>query len=483
MDKSELIQRIETERRELEEVAAEFSPEQAEAPVLAGGWSLKSTLAHIEFWERRVSQVYEALRAGLTPEPIYGGLDMDTVNLRVYDESRRRELEEVRHAELEAYQAVRALIEQAAPEELFDNHHFEWTGGNPFSHWIEGNTSEHYQEHTAALRSAILSGALDDTIPTVNGEPALQTPVVEPTDAVEHGHGEPALETPGQPSGAVQRVKGAQVLRPARAFLEAHGRDIDRARFAFHFEGAPLAELLQVLESYQNPDGGFFGLEVDIKAPVSNPFATELALVILRWAGAPADTPILQRTLAYLEETQGEDGTWRFEPEVYDYGLAPWFEGWSWPNLNPSCTLAGLLRQMGLGSARLHERVQMLFDRLSNPRELVDGEFYTTRPYAYFFQAEWSYPLADLYRWGVAWWLVRQHYTNPELDATHFVEYAPMPASAIASRLPAAVLSDQLDRLLEDQQPDGGWPTPYSLDWRPWITVNNLLSLRAYRRI
>ncbi len=54
----------------------------------------------------------------------------------------------------------------------------------------------------------------------------------------------------------------------AKRFFESHGRDIDRARFAYHFGEMPQAEMLEVLARYQNPDGGFgHGLEVDIKAP------------------------------------------------------------------------------------------------------------------------------------------------------------------------------------------------------------------------
>jgi hypothetical protein len=381
--------------------------------------------------------VFHALCTGQVPEPIFGGLALDEINQRVYEQGRQRALSDVLQSEQHAYRGVLAAVEQAVPEDLFDGTRFAWTGGKPFVDWIEGNTYGHYAEHIAPMRE-------------------MQQ----------------------------LRAKAQGVLAPARAFLLAHGRDIDRARYNFHFEHSiSQEELLSVLAGYQNPDGGFTRLEVDIEAPVSNPFATELALVIMRWAGTPPDHPLLAKTVAYLEETQFEDGSWRFVPEVYQHGLAPWFQNWNWPNLNPTCTLAGLLRQLGAGSEQLHERVQILFDRLANPRDLTGTDFYGARPYAFFFQAEWNCPLADLYRWGVVWWLVHQHYANTELDATHFLEYAPMPDSAVARRLPALALSDQLDRLQADQQADGGWPTPYNPAWRGWITVNNLLTLRAYRRI
>jgi hypothetical protein len=67
----------------------------------------------------------------------------------------------------------------------------------------------------------------------------------------------------------------------AQQFFEHAGRDIDRACFACHFGQGTQEELLGILARYQNSDGGFgHGLEPDIGAPDSNPFATELALLI-----------------------------------------------------------------------------------------------------------------------------------------------------------------------------------------------------------
>jgi hypothetical protein len=229
-------------------------------------------------------------------------------------------------------------------------------------------------------------------------------------------------------------------------------------------------------------DGGFRELEVDIAAPVANPFAAELALRVMTWIDPPRDHPVVQRAVAHLEETQDEDGCWTFTPEVYRAELAPWFKGWEWPNINPSGQIAGSLKQLGLGSDRLHARVDALFDRLSKPEELITGAFYSAMPYAMLYQTEWETPRASLYRWGVVWWLVGQHLNKSSMDATHFMELAPRPHLAIARRLPEAVLNAKLNQLLGEQAADGGWPTPYDPRWRPWITVSNALTLRAFGR-
>jgi hypothetical protein len=273
-----------------------------------------------------------------------------------------------------------------------------------------------------------------------------------------------------------------QIVR-AGEFIDANGRDFEKALFGSVFRGKGSVFALDALAIYQNPYGGFFGLEADIKAPQSNPFATELALNAMRWLSVPRDHPLLLRTLGYLETTQLDDGTWRFTPEIYQAELAPWFQGWQWPNLNPSCTISGLLKQIGVGSERLHNRVSALFQRLAKPEDLLGSEYYNVRPYAYYFLTGETFPQSEFYRWGVSWWMARAHLTNPDLDATHWLDFAPQPRSSIAQRIPPAMLAEKLTQLAAEQSADGGWPTPYDPAWRGWNTVLNLFILRAYGKL
>lgn len=274
------------------------------------------------------------------------------------------------------------------------------------------------------------------------------------------------------------------VLARSRQFLAVNGRDIDRARFAYHFDGGPLEELVAVLERYQNPDGGFgHGLEVDIAAPHSNPFATSLALQVCLQAAVGRDTSLLQRTVGYLEDTQTEDGDWRFTPEIFEHDLAPWFQAWEFPALNPACVIAGALIELDLGSDRLHAGVKRLFDRLARVEDLLGDEFYALQPYAFYFMADWKHPQRELYRWGVVWWLVRQHLEGKLADAGHFFEYVRNPRTFAGRAIPRGILDAELDRLASEQAEDGGWPTPYDARWRGPATVNSLLVLRAFDRI
>jgi hypothetical protein len=275
-----------------------------------------------------------------------------------------------------------------------------------------------------------------------------------------------------------------EAIAKARSFFQSNGRDIDQARFKHHFGELPLEDLLAVLARYQNADGGFGrGLEPDISAPDSNPFAVDLALQICIQAGVPGDHELLRRTVAYLEKTQSEDGEWRFTGEVTAHEMAPWFQGWDWPNLNPACPIAGHLQELGLGSERLHRRVAQLFERLANPLDLVSDEFYKIGQYAYYFFPQEKSPQRDFYLSGVLWWLIRQHSTGKIEDNGHFFEYIRTPQTFAGQNLPAEILDERLTALAGEQAGDGGWPTPYDPHWRGWVTVQNLLVLRAFGRV
>ncbi|MCG8346734.1 MAG: hypothetical protein MI924_03000 [Chloroflexales bacterium] len=274
------------------------------------------------------------------------------------------------------------------------------------------------------------------------------------------------------------------VVAQAGQFLQQHGRDIDQACFKYHFGELTQDDLMEVLGRYQNPDGGFGqGLEPDIKAPLSNPFATELALLICLQANVPPEHFVLVQAKAYLEQTQEEDGVWRFAPEIYEYELAPWFQGWQWPNLNPSCSIAGLLKALGLGSERLHSRVENLFAQLAQVEDLAGDDFYAVRPYAYYFLPEWTHSRRDLYLSGVLWWLIRQHVNGKLPDSDHFFAYVRHPLTYIGRLLPARLIAERLSMLETEQSNDGGWPSPYNDGWRGWVTVQSLLTLKAFDRL
>ena len=82
-----------------------------------------------------------------------------------------------------------------------------------------------------------------------------------------------------------------------------------------------------------------------------------------------------------------------------------------------------------------------------------------------------------------------------ELDPAQAAEFSPLTYATTPDSLARRLFADEvieahLDGLARRQQPDGGWPISWpppsqlaELEWRGAVTVNALLTLRAYGRL
>ncbi len=116
----------------------------------------------------------------------------------------------------------------------------------------------------------------------------------------------------------------------AVCFLKSEAQDIDKAVFEYFFENKPLAEVTDILQSYQNEDGGFGWLDYDFECPVSCLKTTESACrYIFALKDIPAAHPMIRKLIPYIignyNDTTGE---WNnlIVPEVNDYPHAPWWK-------------------------------------------------------------------------------------------------------------------------------------------------------------
>ncbi len=152
MDKQELLAEMQAGREKLEGVLAGLSEQEMLEPALFETWSIKDGLGHLEYWERRVAEIYLALRDG-RQVPFSGYNTVDELNNSVYAANRDRPLAEVRRDEANAYQSLYTMVENAPEADMSDPGRFAWTNGQPFSEWIEGNSYGHYEEHWPDLQA------------------------------------------------------------------------------------------------------------------------------------------------------------------------------------------------------------------------------------------------------------------------------------------------------------------------------------------
>jgi hypothetical protein len=116
-------------------------------------------------------------------------------------------------------------------------------------------------------------------------------------------------------------------LPAARTFLAAHGRLLDRSRFAMLADGASPEPVLRALAAYANDDGGFGrALEPDIRDPASQPIAVLAAFDVLHETGA-GEHALARAALDWLGTVAADDGGIPFLlPSAADWPHAPFLE-------------------------------------------------------------------------------------------------------------------------------------------------------------
>lgn len=268
----------------------------------------------------------------------------------------------------------------------------------------------------------------------------------------------------------------------ARAFCEQQHYPLGVTMIDHTWFGGPAEDVIDALRAYQNDDGGFGnGLEVDIAAPDSNPFAARLAMHVLL-ALEPRPTNAVETGLAgWLESSQAEDGDWHFSDATRAGALAPWFAGWTFPSLNPACCIAGLADRLGIATPTMLSRVANLFTARASETDLATGAFYDVLPYAEYIGSS-SMPGRDRWVARVARAVTDTDARNGYSDPAHYFEHALGGGMVVLDHLSPERNVANASRMLDEQLEDGGWPSPYSDAWRPWQTAFTCVVLAALAR-
>ncbi len=279
-------------------------------------------------------------------------------------------------------------------------------------------------------------------------------------------------------------------LDAARQYVYADARNLDRRRLECLLGESSSDEVLEVLRTYQNRDGGFgHALEPDMRAPGSEPSATLMALETLLGVGV-TDHAVIDLAADWIATAASADGT---VPQMSATGAGYPHA----PFINPggptflTFALAGALWQTTARPAWLARATRWCW------QELERGD----RPHTYtvvfalrFLDAvpeqdragaaiDQLRPLLDEYGcMGVPGGIQGEHVTPLDLS--------PHPNSRSRRLFTTAQIEAQLDRLENQQLDDGGWDFDFLhwsrgqvLDWRGSVTVSNLRRLHDHGRI
>lgn len=279
----------------------------------------------------------------------------------------------------------------------------------------------------------------------------------------------------------------------AERFMTAEARVLERRLYETCFHGASPDGVVGALRAYRNADGGFgYGLEPDKRSPDSLPLDTELALRTLADAGA-ADPDLLGPACDFLASVSDERGAVSLAaPVIESYPRAEHMTDWTYvPGVNPTAGLTGLLHQLGyehpwrdkateycwteVEAGTLPDDVHALSEVLGFLEHVPDRE-----------RAERHVPaMMELLRKTPMFLLDPK---APGYGMTP-LQIAPTADSPWRPYFTDEQIEGHLDKLVTDQQEDGGWPITWDppsaaarLEWRGIVTLGALRTLRSYGR-
>ena len=285
------------------------------------------------------------------------------------------------------------------------------------------------------------------------------------------------------------------VLAAARGFLDREGRLVERRLAAVLFDGADPGGVVDAVRAYRNADGGFgYGLEPDKRCPASLPIDVECALDILWMAGAGADPDGLVRGACdWLGSVAAPDGAVPLSfPVMEGYPRAEHWSEWTYtPGLNPTAGLAGRLHRTGMNHPWLDRATEWTWARLASG---FDEDAHALAEVLLFLAHVPDRGRAEATGAHVGAWLAGAEWYRPDpADPSYGVtplHLAPAPDSPWRRLFDDKDVEGHLDRLIRDQQPDGGWAIAWeppgvasTLEWRGIETLRALRTLRAYGRI
>jgi hypothetical protein len=278
----------------------------------------------------------------------------------------------------------------------------------------------------------------------------------------------------------------------AAQFIAASARVLDRRRFERLFGGGGPGPVRDAVAAYRNPDGGFgHGLEPDGRCPASQPAAIELGLRILDEADA-WDEALVTGACDWLQANAPAGGGSVFvEPTIEGWPHAPWWvpEPGRPASLVSTGQIAGTLHARGAAHPWLDRATGLLWSRIASLTEPGPYDLYGVIS---FLDQVPDRDRAERALQGVAPMLLEMVALDPEEPGeTHSpLGYAPRPGSLARGLFGDEVIAAHLDHLAAGQRDDGGWTFNWpswspaaELDWRGFITVSSLETLRANGRL
>jgi hypothetical protein len=290
-----------------------------------------------------------------------------------------------------------------------------------------------------------------------------------------------------------------------------NARPVDLARWKYHFENGPAADVVEALCAYQNEDGGIgHAMEADSWNPNSTPLQCSTAVSVLTEIGCrDRDNPLVSGILRYLDsEADFVDGRWlNTVASNNDFPRAPWWSfdssGSSRDEYNPTAILVGFVLEFAEKESGLYRKglsiAQELAEQLRSAPTTDDHQLMCV---VELLQAMGRTQLQDQFCLPPLFEIVRNQISELcRRNEGKWDGYCFRPSWFIKSpdnpffEGNETILNEEFDYLLANRNPDGVWNIPWTWEdydkefaisenwWKAEGVIKNTLVLRAFGRI
>lgn len=301
-------------------------------------------------------------------------------------------------------------------------------------------------------------------------------------------------------------------FKRAERFLFESARPLEKHLYLHLFVGLPVDQVVVELARYANPVGGYgHGIEPDLRYEGASALGTSVALQWMRLCKLDAEHEVVQHALGSMLDTlepaagvSGGEG-WRIIPDLArtnDVEQAPW---WSRPpsnadsraTFNPSAELLGYMIQWGLAE-KVNGVATFLLDFLKTQVDPLESHDLLC-----LMRLAQTPNLPEELKAAVIQRLQRDAPLVAATDPSQWGGYvlmplwlAPTPGHHAAGALGEDLLNANLDFEITRQHENGQWDPSWDWgpqrragwelakpDWQGVLTLQTLLTLRAYDRI
>lgn len=293
----------------------------------------------------------------------------------------------------------------------------------------------------------------------------------------------------------------------ARTYMAHHARPLERELFLYQHEGCSALGVVEALEAFQNPDGGFGNaLESDYRAGASSVLATCIALARLNEVGTIEAHPLAVGGIRYLRDAfEPQDARWKIVPgDGEDEPHAPWWskegleETFHGFRINPIAEVLAQLFNLGSPDSQrfASSLLPLLRERVVSAGSLSPSEVECL------LSLHRSRMVDSLMRAFLEDFLPTCVEAQVEKDPLQWGDYCLKPLWAVPDPQGpgAAELRETLDLALafeiHSQAEDGAWDPHWNWagaypahwpkareEWRGWLTLKTVSALRAHGRI